>query len=147
MRKLAAAVSASALLAAVPAWAENPPHPSHPSHPASGRCTTPHKEGFYARGILVSGTLTPGTQAKHFDGTLTVDVKRANHKAPTGSQTYTLDGARVHFGQGVTADTLAAGDRVVLHGKITALPKHCGSASFTPSITVKDVSIKAPAAH
>jgi hypothetical protein len=147
VKKLIAPIAMSALVAAAPAWATKPPHPSHPSHPNNGQgnsCTALRNEGYYARGTLVSGTLTPGTKSGHYDGTLTVMVTRANHKAPTGSQTYTLTDVRVHFGHGVTATTLTAGDRVVLHGKITVLPKKCSSTTFTPTITIHYVTIKAP---
>ncbi len=147
MKKLTTAIAVSALMAAVPAWAAKPTHPAHPSHGKGNSCTTPLNKGFYARGALISGTLTPGTRANHFNGSLTVDVTRANHKAPTGTQTYTLTDARVHFGKGVTATTIAAGDRVVLHGKITALPKKCSSTGFTPTITVRNVTIRAPKTH
>jgi hypothetical protein len=100
--------------------------------------------GYYGRGTLVSGTLTPGAKKDHYDGTLTVDVSRANHKAPKGSQTFTLMDARVRFGKGVTSTTLTAGDRVVLHGKITVLPRKCDSTGFTSVITVRNVRIRAP---
>jgi hypothetical protein len=144
VKKLAVLVAASSLVVAVPAWATKPPHPSHPSHPShgNGKCK-PRNEGYYARGTLVSGALSPATKKDHFDGTLTVDVTRANHKAPGGVQPFTLTDARVHLGKGVTSTTLAAGDRVVLHGKITMLSHNCATGGFTPTITVRDVTIKA----
>jgi hypothetical protein len=36
----------------------------------------------------------------------------------------------------------AVGSRVGLHGKITALPKHCSTVGFTPTITIKRVDIR-----
>lgn len=156
--KKALVVSAASAMAAVPAWAAKPAHPSHPVHPShpahaqgkthghsnKGKSCVAHKRGYNANGTLVSGALTPGGKKDHYDGTLTVDVTRANHKAPTGSQTFTLTDARVHFGKGVTSTTLAAGDRVRLHGKITELPKRCDSTGFAPAITVHYARIRAP---
>jgi hypothetical protein len=151
--------AASAMIAAVPAWADKPPHPIHPTHPnhpsqsekpgkshGKGTCT-PRDEGYYAKGTFVSGTLTPGTKKGRFNGTLTVDVTRANHDAPTGTQTYTLTDARVRFGKGVGPSSLAAGDRTVLHGTITVLPRKCSSAGFTPTITIDHARISAPKKH
>jgi hypothetical protein len=157
----------SALVSAVPALAAKPPHPTHPVHPvhpttpngqnsgsggggnanggSKSNCSALNK-GYYATGTLVSGTLTPGSKAGTFDGTLTVTVSRANHKSATPSQTFTLAGARVHFGKGVTSTTLAAGDRVTVHGKITALRHGCDSTGFTSATTIHGVTIKAPKA-
>ncbi|MGH2868582.1 MAG: hypothetical protein ACRDNK_13605 [Solirubrobacteraceae bacterium] len=130
-----------ALVAVVPAAAAKPPHPSHPAHPAhpaypgggqgggTRSCTARH-EGYNAGGSLVTATLTPGTKKDRYDGTLTVDVTRANHKARLGSQTFTLTNARVRFGQGVSNTAPAAGDRVRLHGTITALPHGCATSGF-----------------
>ena len=143
MKKLIAPIALAALVAAVPAWAAKPTHPTHPSHGKGNSCTTPRKEGYNARGTLVSGTLTAATTAGHYNGTLTVTVTRANHKAPTGSQTYTLTDARVHLGSGVSATALAAGEHVRLHGKITELGRKCSSSTFTPTITVHNVTITA----
>jgi hypothetical protein len=137
-----------------PATVAKPPHPSHPAHPAhpahppqggagaNGACAA-LSQGYYARGELVSGTLSPGTKKDRYDGTLTVDVARANHRAATGTQTFTLTNARVRFGKGVDKSALAAGDRVVLHGKITALPHGCSTTGFSPTITVRYVRIRA----
>jgi hypothetical protein len=98
--------------------------------------------GYNAAGTLMSATLTPAATKGHFDGTISVDVLRANHKAPTGTQTFTLTDARVRFGKGVSSTAPAAGSRVRLHGKITVLPHRCSSTGFTPTITVRNVSIK-----
>jgi hypothetical protein len=163
----------SALAIAVPAWAAKPPHPTHPAHPAhpshhaTGKgegqgkgegkgkgdgkgegkgkhsCTALHK-GYEAKGTLVSASLTAGSRKDTFDGSITVDVTRANHKAGTGIQTFTLTDARVRFAKGVDATAPAAGDQVTLHGKVTALRHGCSTTGFTPTITVRNVRIKAP---
>jgi hypothetical protein len=150
VKKLAMLVAASSLVLAVPAWATKPPHPVHPTHPShpshgngKGKCTA-RNEGYNARGTLVGGSLAPATTKDHYDGTLTVDVKRANHKAPDGVQSFTLTDARVRFGKGVTSTTLATVDRVLLHGKITVLPHKCASGGSSPTITIRNVTIKGP---
>ena len=51
--------------------------------------------------------------------------------------------ARVRFGKGVSKSPLAAGDRVVLHGRITDLPRECSAKGFSPTITVRYVRITA----
>jgi hypothetical protein len=149
MRRMAMLVAAGALVAAVPALAAKPPHPTHPTHPThpshpaggKGSCKVQDK-GYYARGTFVSSMLTPGTGNHRFNGPLTVNVTRANHKAPTGSQTYTLTNARVRFGKGVNPTMPATTDRVILHGTITELPHGCSTTGFTSTITVKNVFIK-----
>lgn len=134
----------------VPAQADKPAHPSHPAHPVhpapspmgKGHSCTPRTEGYNASGTLVSAALTPGTRKGHYDGTITADVTRANHKASTGTQTYTLTDARVQFGHGVSSTAPAPGSRVRLHGKITVLPHGCPSTGFTATTTVRHVEIK-----
>ncbi|MGB9185472.1 MAG: hypothetical protein WCB67_15545 [Solirubrobacteraceae bacterium] len=146
MKRVALFVSLFALVAVVPATAAKPPHPPHPAHPAhpgsAGRPCTARAEGYNATGSLVMAALTPATNKDHYDGTLTVDVKRANHKAPTGSQTFTLTNARVRFGKGVSNTAPAPGDQVRLHGTITVLPRGCATGGFVPVITVRNVTIK-----
>jgi ribosomal protein L31 len=147
----------SALAVAVPAWAAKPPHPTHlthpthPSHPANGggkgkakRSCTALNKGYDAKGTLVTSSLTAASTKDRFDGSITVDVTRANHKAATGSQTFTLTNARVRFGKSVDSTAPAAGDRVTLHGKITVLPHGCSTTGFTPTITVRNVRIRVP---
>lgn len=146
MHKPIAVVAAAVLVAAVPAWAAKPPHPNHPTG-GGGKTCTAQNEGYNAKGTVTSGTLTPGTRAGRFNGSLTVDVTRANHKAPTGSQTFTLTDARVHFGKGVSASALASGDRVALHGTITELPHRCSTTGFTPAITITHGTIHGPRKH
>lgn len=166
LKRLALFVAMSAMLVAVPAWAakptDKPAHPAHPTHPAHpahpahpskgpkgqhGKKCDVKNHGYRASGSLVSATLTPATKKHHFDGTLTVDVTRANHKATLGSQTFTLTNARVFFGKGVSSTAPAAGDHVVVHGKITALPHGCSTTGFTPAVTVKSARISMPKSH
>jgi hypothetical protein len=146
MKRIALLVSLVALVAVVPATGAKPPHPSHPAHPAhpggGPRSCTARHEGYNATGSLVTAALTPGTKKDRYDGTLTVDVTRANHKAQTGSQTFTLTNARVRFGKGVSNTAPAAGDQVRLHGTITVLPHGCATSGFVPVITVRNVTIK-----
>ena len=145
MKKAMVIGSLASLACAVPALAAKPTQPTHST--GTRNCTALNK-GYYATGTLVSGSLTPGATAGRYDGTLTVDVSRANHKSATASQTYTLSDARVHFGEGVTSTTLVAGDRVKLHGKVTALPHGCSTTGFTSAITARTVTIKpAKASH
>jgi hypothetical protein len=147
MKRIAVLVSLGALVAVVPATAAKPPHPSRPPHPADGQggarpsCTA-RAEGYNATGSLVTAALTPGAKTDRYDGTLTVDIKRANHKAQTGSQTFTLTNARVRFGKGVSSTAPAPGDQVRLHGTITVLPHGCATSGFVPVITVRNVTIK-----
>jgi hypothetical protein len=135
-----------------PAKPGHPAHPTHPSHPShgkkgqSGTCT-PGNRGYRASGTLVSATLTPSTKKGHYDGTISLDIKRANHKSSTGTQTFTLTNSRVHFGKGVDSSAPAAGDNVVVHGKITALRHGCSATGFTPAVTVRSVRISAPKRH
>lgn len=154
MKRFALLVAVAAFAIVVPAQAQKPPHPSHPAHPthpthpsqgsqgngASQSCTARSK-GYNASGTLTSATLTPAAKKGHFNGTITVDVTRANHKAATGTQTSTLTNARVRFGKGVSSAAPAAGSRVRLHGKITVLPHGCASTGFTPTITISKVDI------
>jgi hypothetical protein len=156
MRKLAIIALLGAVAVAAPAQAtktQNPDGQSRQDQQARpdakaerpgkrGRCT-PRAVGFNASGTLVSAALTAG-EPRRFDGTLVVDVKRANHGAPKGEQTYTLASARVKFRRGVDAAAPAAGSRVKLHGTITRLAKRCPAGDFTPTVTVRNVEIAAP---
>jgi hypothetical protein len=150
MRKsaIAAAATALAAVAAMPAQAHKP---EHGDSKGPKKCT-PHKAGFNASGKLESAALTQtqgaDTESRRDDrysGTVTVDVKRASHKAPSGSQTYTLDNDRVklydadHDG---TADEPKAGDRVKVKGSITRLSKKCDQTGFTPTTNVRRVEFR-----
>jgi hypothetical protein len=155
MKRFALLLAVMAFAIVVPAQAKNPSHPSHPAHPAhpshpsqgskgngNGQSCTARNEGYNASGTLTSATLTPAAKKHHYDGTIIVDVTRANHKAPTGPQTFTLTDARVRFGKGVNSTAPAAGSRVRLHGKITVLPRGCASTGFTATNTIREVEIK-----
>jgi hypothetical protein len=137
--KRVAVIGAFAILAlAVPAQAKVHYAPTAPTKPC-----TPHSVGYYAKGALVASNLTVDANGR-YSGTLEVNVTRANHKAPTGVQTYTLNAARVKFHNGVDAQSPAVGSRVGVHGKITKLGKNCSSEGFTPEITVRKVDIHQP---
>ena len=137
MRKIAVLGVLGLLALAVPAQAVN----YTPAPPKSHRCV-PHSAGYNASGALVSAALTAAAGKGRYDGTLEVNLAKANHRAPTGDQTFTLTGAKVRFHHGVDPAALAPGSRVRLHGKITALPKRCPTEGFTPTITVKKVDIR-----
>jgi ribosomal protein L31 len=109
---------------------------------ATAPSCTARNEGYNASGTLTSATLTPGTKKDHFDGTITVDVTRANHKTVTGMQTFTLTDARARFGKGVSSTAPAAGSRVRVHGKVTVLPHGCSTTGFTPTVTIGNFEIK-----
>ena len=157
MKKLATiAVLATGALV-LPAQAK-PPHPTHPKHPAHPNRCAVHKVGYHARGTLVSQSLTQtqgaATATKRDDrysGSLTVNVKKANHGAPTGNQTFNLTDAKVKFhvadrnndGKRTLAD-VSVGDRVTLHGRITHLARRCDHTGFTPAITVSKVDFNKP---
>jgi hypothetical protein len=149
MRRIAACGIAVAVALAVPATAK----PPHPPKPAKAKDCTPHGVGYNARGTLVSQALTQTAGADtdkrgddRYSGTLTVDVKKTNHRAPQGEQTYTVENGLVHFydaDRDHVADTPKAGDRVKVHGKITKLRKKCDATGFTPTVTVRKVDFKA----
>ena len=116
-------------------------HPPKPHHDAADHCK-PRAVGFHASGKLVSQALTQTAGADtstkrddRYSGTVTVDAKRANHRAPTGTQTYTLDNDRVHFGHGAAPK---AGDRVKLYGKLTRARHGCAEPA-TPSVDLRRV--------
>jgi hypothetical protein len=111
--------------------------------PANSHSCTPHSVGFNAWGTLVSSSLTADANGR-YSGTIEVDVKRANHGAPTGDQTFTLVAAKVKFHHGVDPNAPAPGSRVKVHGKVTKLAKHCPKEGFTPTVTVKRVDIHVP---
>lgn len=143
MKRLALLVAVMAFAIVVPAQAKKPPHPSNGS-PGMGKghnCTA-RNEGYNASGTLMSATLTPATKKDHFDGTLTVDVTRANHTATTGTQTFTLTNARVRFGKGVSSTAPTAGSSVRVHGKISVLPHGCSSTGSTATVTIRSLDIK-----
>lgn len=139
--RLAAVAAVGALTVAVPAAAE-PPHASHPAHPSKSRKCTPHKVAYAASGTVVNWAATQNSDGT-WTGTVTVQVRRANHHAASAkgtSVTYTLTNAKVRLGHGVT-NPPAAASRVQVMGKITALAKKCNQTGFTPTITIKRASV------
>ena len=121
-------------------------HPPKPHHGGAQQHCTPRTNGFHASGTLVSQALTQTAGAEtstkrddRYSGTLTVEVKRANHRAPKGAQTYTLDNDRVHFSHGAAPK---AGDRVKLYGKLTHARKGCAEPA-TPAVDLRRVRFKA----
>src|SRR5207249_4246457 len=150
MKKLMLLTALFAAALVLPAQAK----PAHPPHPVKSKKCTPHAVGYKAAGTLVSVSLTQSAGAgtakrgdDRYSGTLTVDVTKANHHAPTGDQTYTLANVRVRFydrDHNHVADEPKPGDRVKVHGKITRLPKKCDQTGFTPTITVRKVDFKPP---
>ena len=137
MRKFAAVAGVISLGIVGSAQADKaPPKPKPaPKAPAAPRTCTPRNEGFKASGTLISISPT----------TIEVMVKKANHHAPTGDQTYPLGTAKVKYHHGVSSTAPAPGSRVKLSGKITQLPNpHCSTTGFTPTVTLKKVDI-APA--
>jgi hypothetical protein len=137
MRKIVILSALGLLALAVPAQATHY-SPAPPTHSC-----LPHSAGYNASGTLVSASLTPAGKGR-YNGTLEVNVTKANHHAPTGDQTFTLVAAKVKFHHGVDPTAPAPGSRVKLHGKITKLSKHCPQEGFTPTITVKKVDIHQP---
>jgi hypothetical protein len=149
MRKIIMTAAAGAALAVAPALAQ-PTHPPKPDHPTKSQKCKTHNVGYNAKGLLVSQTLTQSKGADtattgddRYSGDITVNVTKANHKAPKGEQTFTVTDARVHFydaaGDG-TADPAVAGDKVSLHGKVSRTQKKCTPAATT--FTVKSISFK-----
>jgi hypothetical protein len=156
MMKIPIYAGLAALALAVPAQAHEHPGKGHKQHKAAkqhNRCQ-PHAVGYNARGTFVlegsslnqtAGVGTPEHGDDRYDGTVKVNVTKANHKAPLGEQTFTLDDAKVKFADadnnGV-AEEPKTGDRVKLHGKVTKLNRHCDQTGFTPEVTVRHVQFK-----
>jgi hypothetical protein len=123
-------------------------HPPKPHHNAADHCK-PRAVGFHATGTLVSQALTQTAGADtstkrddRYSGTVTVTVTRANHRAPTGAQTYTLDNDRVHFSHGAAPK---AGDRVKLYGKLTRARHGCTDPA-APTVDIRRIRFKATTA-
>lgn len=128
--------------------------PSGPTGPGSGHrgshaCKL-HSVGYVAGGVVdASSPTAPLTKTGHhkYSGTLVVDVKKTNHHAfgDKGKPvTYALHGASVHFSHGASNPPVA-GDRVQVIGKITTLKSGCDQTGFTPTVTVRQVDVHAPA--
>ena len=75
-----------------------------------------------------AGADTPKHDDDRYSGTVTVDVKKANHRAPKCEQTYTLDNDRAKFydaDHNHVAGEPMPGERVKVKGRITQLPRKC----------------------
>ena len=156
MRKLAVIVTVLALSVAGSAQADKtkppkspkPPKaqshkPPKPAKPKPATCNA-RNEGYHASGTLAATATLTAQGHGRYSGTLEVSVTRANHRAPTKTEKYTLSNVRVKFHHGVNPASPAVGSRVKLSGKITELPnKHCSTAGFTPTITLEKVDIRA----
>jgi hypothetical protein len=139
---------ATLALAGTAAGAQAHPPKPKPDHKAQAHNCKPRSIGLHASGTLVSQTLTQTAgmstttrRDDRYSGTLTVQVARANHRAPTGAQTYTLDNDRVHFDGGAAPK---AGDRVKLYGKLTRARKGCAEPA-TPAVDLRRVRFKTTA--
>ena len=153
MRKILITAAAGAALAITPALASKPA--SKPTHPATsqkgkantkakakGRCKV-HTVGYNAKGTLVSQTLTQtagadtatDTSDDRWSGDVVVNVTWANHKSPKGEQTFTLANANVAFYN--TTNTTTAGDKVLIHGKISHQAKKCNGPDSAAVTTIK----------
>lgn len=128
-------------------------------HGKSHRCVA-HRVGYVAAGTLVSQTLALDTPASpnarpSYSGDVTIAVTRTNHAAKGDkgtSKTYTLAHARVVLGLAdqnndgsVGLDDLAPGDRVKVIGKVTVLRRGCDQSNFTPTVTIRQLVVHAPA--
>jgi hypothetical protein len=151
MKKLAALSALVAVALVAPAQAAKPEKTDGSQKAASsakakkgkakGRCVA-RAVGFNASGTLLEATMTAGTPGI-YSGTIKVAVKKANHGAPKGEQTYTLTDVKVRFGEGVDAAAPAVGSRVKISGKIKKVAKKCSTEGFEPTVTVKRVDVKA----
>jgi hypothetical protein len=123
-----------------------------PHQPKPTKYCVPKTIGFHARGTFVSSDLTQTKGADtakrrddRYSGTITVDVRRANHRAPEGEQTYTLTDARVGFHP--HGHSPEAGDRVHVRGKLTRIRgKRCENTGVT-AMTVRRADIKGKKKH
>src|SRR3954463_4044822 len=106
MRKILITGIAGLSMAVAPALAKKPEsHPAKPEHPAKSKKCAQHTVGYNAKGTLVwhplpqsKGAETPtDTSDDRYSGDITVNVTKANHKAPKGEQTLTATDVKVKF--------------------------------------------------
>lgn len=137
MRKLAVLVLFGVVGIVGVAQAEKP----HPVK-ADPQACAPRAERVNAVGTLVSASLSPATVGHgRFAGTITIALTRVDHRAASGTATFTLHDARVVLHNGITAAAPAAGSRVEVHGRITKLASDCSAVGFTPTSMAYRVSI------
>ena len=134
--------------AAVPTAAMAKPDKDKPVKDKPAAYCVPKNVGYNARGVLVSSELiqTAGADTTkrgddRYSGNVVVDVKKANHKAPTGQQPFTITDGRVKF-HPRNDMVVGAGDRVKLSGKVTTVGKKCADAA-DPVVTVRKIDFKA----
>jgi hypothetical protein len=142
MRKivLLAALAAVGVVPAQASTSKHPPYKIKPKPYPIRKCAT-RTDGFHASGTLIKATLTQ-TSRHRYTGSIEVNVRRANHRAATGNQTYVLAAARVTFHHGVSHISPAAGSHVHLSGTITERSARCTTAGFSPTITVRKVDLR-----
>jgi hypothetical protein len=124
----------------------------HGDHGKSHKCHVHkchvHSVGYVTSGTLVSQALTKDEGAETYSGTLQVNVTHTNHHAASDKNTtvsYEVSKAHLVFGLQDTnkdgtvgLDDLAAGDRVHVIGKITAVAPKC-KGEFTAAKTVRRI--------
>ncbi len=137
-KKLVVLAALAAVGIVVPAEAKKPPPPKPPN------CTTARHEGFRATGTLENATppLFQTSKGSLYSGSITVNVRKANHHQPTGpGQHYTATNARVKFHGVKPADQM--GSRIDVSGKMDVAPKGCAPVPANIVITKIDLH-KAP---
>jgi len=113
--------------------------------PATAQKCQPHAVSYVVSGTLASGSLTANADGT-YSGTLTVNVKKANHHAKVAkgtTTTYTLTNASVKT-HGENPAALTANSRVHLAGTITTLAKKCNRTGFTATVTIQKADLKPP---
>jgi len=165
IRKILLAAGAAALMS-TPAWAHPGAEPGdhgnasnapgnsanhadkgNGEHGKSHKCHV-HSVGYVTGGTLVSQALTKDEGAETYSGKLEVHVLHANHHA-AGEKgttvTYEVSKAHLVFGLADTnkdgsvgLDDLAAGDRVHVIGKVTAVAPKC-KGEFTATKTIRRI--------
>lgn len=128
-------------------------HGKSGEHGKSHKCM-PHGVGYVASGTLVSQALKQDEGADTYSGTVEVEVTHANHHAAADlTKKVVYEVSKVHVGLDVKdtnndgsvgLDDLAAGDRVRVIGKITAIAPKC-TGQFTATKTIRRIVFHAPA--
>jgi hypothetical protein len=141
--KLGLVAGCCALAIAVPAAAKPgpPAKPDKHNHPGKSHKCAVRKVAYRASGKLISFAATKNSDGT-YSGMVTVHVTNTNHHAAADKGkdvTYTLVNAKVTFGSG--ANPPAAGDKVTVIGKITAVGKKCTNQGDAGKLTVRKVNI------
>jgi hypothetical protein len=150
MKKVALLATLGALLVAIPAAAKPAPHASvwHRHHLHHRGCWA-REARYRAAGTLSGWALTENADGT-YSGTVTVNVLKGDRHAQGNvgtATTYTVSQVRVILHRGVS-DPPAAGSRIRLLGRITAIPARCTAldAGFTPTITIHRIEVRIAAA-